>query len=186
MPASPARKAKAKTRRQAARHRRVLLHRGLRHRAVEGGRQPRRRRRPVGIGRSARQSGRHHRGPDRLAQPRPGPRDDLRAAGRRAPRRAHQPGLDRAWRHRQGAVRHGHLRLALGRGRHAPPSSRRWRRSRPRPRRSPRICWRRPRATSSSRTASSRSPAPTSRSRCRWSRSPPTPRTICLTAWSRA
>ena len=45
---------------------------------------------------------------------------------------------------------------------------------------------RRPRTTSSSRTASSRSPAPTSRSRCRWSRSPPTPRTICLTAWSRA
>ena len=31
----PARKAKAKIRRQAARHRRLLLHRGLRHRAVE-------------------------------------------------------------------------------------------------------------------------------------------------------
>ena len=44
----------------------------------------------------------------------------------------------------------------------------------------------RPRTTSSSRTASSRSPAPTSRSRCRWSRSPPTPRTTCPTAWSRA
>ena len=29
-----------------------------------------------------------------------------------------EPDLDRAWRHRQGAVRHGHLRLALGRGRH--------------------------------------------------------------------
>ena len=63
--------------RQAARHRRLLLHRGLRHRAVEGGRQPRRRRRPVGIGGSPRQPGRHHRGPHRLAQPRPGPRDDL-------------------------------------------------------------------------------------------------------------
>ena len=69
----PARKAKAKIRRQAARHRRLLLHRGLRHRAVESGRQPRRRRRPVGIRRSARQSGRHHRDPDRIAQPRPGP-----------------------------------------------------------------------------------------------------------------
>ena len=35
--------------RQAARHRLLLLHRGLRHRALESGRQPRRRRRPVGI-----------------------------------------------------------------------------------------------------------------------------------------
>ena len=173
-------------RRQAARHRRFLLHRGLRHRAVESGRQPRRRRRPVGIRRSPRQSGRHHRGPDRLAQPRPGPRDDLRAGDRRAARHSDQPGVDRPWRHRQGAVRHGHLRLALGRGRSAPRSSRRWRRWRPRPRRSPRISWRRPKTTSSSRTASSRSPAPTSRSRCRWSRSPPTPRTTCPTAWSPA
>ena len=172
--------------RQAARHRRLLLHRGLRHRALEGGRQPRRRRRPVGIRRSARQSGRHHRGPHRIAQPRPGPRDDLRATGRRASWRSDQPGPDRPWRHRQGAVRHGHLRLALDRGRRAPPSSRRWRRWRPRPRRSPRISSRRPKTTSSSRTASSRSPAPTSRSRCRWSRSPPTPRTICPTAWSPA
>ena len=36
-------------RRQAARHRRLLLHRGLRHRALKGGRQSRRRRGPVGI-----------------------------------------------------------------------------------------------------------------------------------------
>ena len=70
--------------RQAARHRHELLHRGLRHRAVGGGRLARRRRRPVGIGRGARQRGRHHRGADRLAQPRPGPRDDLRAAGHRS------------------------------------------------------------------------------------------------------
>ena len=97
-----------------------------------------------------------------------------------------EPGPDRAWRHRQGAVRHGHLRLALGGGRTAPPSSRRWRRWKPRPRRSRRISSRRRRTTSSSRTASSRLPAPTSRSRCRWSRSPPTPRTTCPTAWSRA
>jgi carbon-monoxide dehydrogenase large subunit len=38
----------------------------------KGGRQSRRRRGPVGIGGSARQSGRHHRGADRIAQPRPG------------------------------------------------------------------------------------------------------------------
>ena len=73
----PARKAKAKKRRQAARHRLLLLHRGLRHRAIESGRQPRRRRRPVGIRRGPRQSGRHHRSPDGIAQPRPGPRDDV-------------------------------------------------------------------------------------------------------------
>ena len=59
--------------RQAARHRHELLHRGLRHRAVASGRLARRRRRPVGIGRGARQPDRHDRGADRLAQPRPGP-----------------------------------------------------------------------------------------------------------------
>ena len=133
------RKAKAKVGRQAARHRRLLLHRGLRHRAVEGGRQPGRRRRAVGIRRSPGQSGRHHRDPDRFTQPRPGPRDHFCSTGRRTSRHSDQPGLDRAWRHRQGAVRHGHLWLAFGRGRHVPPSSRRWRRSNPRPRRSPRM-----------------------------------------------
>ena len=45
--------------RQAARHRHELLHRGVRHRAVRGGRLARRRRRPLGIGGSARQSDRH-------------------------------------------------------------------------------------------------------------------------------
>ena len=40
----------------------------------------RRRRRPLGIGRSARQPDRHHRGADRLAQPRPGSRDNVRPA----------------------------------------------------------------------------------------------------------
>ena len=34
-----------------------------------------------------------------------------------AARHPHQPGLDHPWRHRQGAVRHGHLRLAFGRRR---------------------------------------------------------------------
>jgi hypothetical protein len=50
------------------------------------GRLARRRRRPVGIGRSARQPVGTVEVSDRLAQPRPGPRDDLRAARRRAPR----------------------------------------------------------------------------------------------------
>ena len=104
--------------RQAARHRHELLHRGLRHRAVGRGRLARRRRRPVGIGRGARQRGRHDRGADRLAQPRPGPRDDLRPARQPALRRADRQRVDRPWRHRQGADGHGHLRLALRRGRH--------------------------------------------------------------------
>ena len=69
----PARKAKGQVRGQAPRHRLLLLHRGLRHRALEGGRQPRRRRRPVGVSGSSRQSGRHHRDPHGIAQPRPGP-----------------------------------------------------------------------------------------------------------------
>ena len=43
------RKAAAAKKGQAARHRHELLHRGLRHRAVGGGRLPRRRRRPLGI-----------------------------------------------------------------------------------------------------------------------------------------
>jgi carbon-monoxide dehydrogenase large subunit len=53
-----------------------------------GGRFARRRRGPLGIGGSAGQRGRHGRGPDRLAQPRPGPRDHLRPAGIRPFRRA--------------------------------------------------------------------------------------------------
>ena len=82
------------------------------------GRLARRRRRPVGIGRGAGQRRRHHRGADRLAQPRPGPRDDLRPAGQPALRRAARQRVDRARRHRQGADGHGHLWLALRRGRH--------------------------------------------------------------------
>ena len=78
--ASASASARARRERQAARHRLLRLHRGLRHRAVAGGRLARRRRRPVGIGGGARQSDRHGRGAHRLAQPRPGPRDDLRAA----------------------------------------------------------------------------------------------------------
>ncbi len=68
-----ARQSESQDRGQAARHRRILLHRGLRYRALESRRQPRRRCRLVGIGGSPRQSGRHHRDPDRFAQPRPRP-----------------------------------------------------------------------------------------------------------------
>ena len=104
--------------RQAARARLLRLHRGLRHRAERGGRLARRRRRPVGVGGGARQSDGLGGGADRLAQPRPGPRDDLRPAHLAAPRHPHRADHGGARRHRQGAVRHGHLRLALRRGRH--------------------------------------------------------------------
>ena len=57
-------------------------------------------------------------GLDRPPQPRPGPRDHLRPGGlRQARHSAIEQYRHRAWRHRQGAVRHGHLRLALARGR---------------------------------------------------------------------
>ncbi len=68
----PGAQGESQIRRQAARHRRLLLHRGMRHRALESRRQPRRRRGLMGIGGSARQPGRHHRSPDGIAQPRPG------------------------------------------------------------------------------------------------------------------
>ena len=60
----------------------------------------------------------HGRGSDRFAQPRPRPRDDVRAVGLLAPRHSDGECLDRPRRHRQGADGHGHLRLALGRSRH--------------------------------------------------------------------
>ena len=149
---------------QAARRRLLRLYRGLRHRAVGSGRLARRRRRPVGIGGGAGQSDRHGRGPDRLAQPRPGPRDDLRAAGLRAPRHPDRERLDRPRRHRQGADGHGHLRLALGRGRHVGDlQGARQDRGQGEEGRRPRARGVRA-ATSSSRTASSPSRAPTSRS----------------------
>ena len=52
------------------------------------------------------------------SRPRPGPRDDLRAARVRPAWHSDRQRLDGARRYRQGAVRHGHLRLALGRRRH--------------------------------------------------------------------
>ena len=72
----------------------------------------------VGIRRGAGQSDRQRRSPHRLPRSRPGPRDHVRATRFRAARHSDRQCLDRAWRHRQGAVRHGHLRLALRRGRH--------------------------------------------------------------------
>ena len=55
---------------------------------------------------------------DRLAQSRPRPRDHLRAVGLFAPRHSDREHHRRPRRHRQGAVRHGDLWLAVGRGRH--------------------------------------------------------------------
>ena len=112
------RKRESAPQRQAARHRLFDLHRGVRHRAVASGGLARRRRRPVGIRRGAGQSDRLGRGADRLPQPRPGPRDDVRAARLRTARHSDRHRQHRPRRHRQGAVRHGHLRLALRRGRH--------------------------------------------------------------------
>ena len=83
-PASPARREEAEAQRQAARPRLLLLHRGLRPRAVERRRRARRARRAVRGRRGARPPDRHGHRLHRLAQPRPGPRDDLRA-GRRRP-----------------------------------------------------------------------------------------------------
>ena len=160
-PASPARKARVEGEGQAARPRLLLLHRGVRPRAVEHRRRARRARRPVRGRRGARASDRHRHRLHRLAQPRPGPRDDLRAGGRRPARHPDRERRDRPRRHRPHPVRHGHLRQPLARGRrHGDRQGARQDRS-PRARRSPRTCWRRPTPTSSSRTASSRSPAPT-------------------------
>ena len=94
------------------------LHRGLRHRAERGRRLAGCGRGPVGVGGGARQPDGLGGGADRLAQPRPGPRDHLRPAHLAAARHPHRAGHGGARRHRQGAVRHGHLRLALRRGRH--------------------------------------------------------------------
>ena len=149
---------------QAARHRILRLHRGLRHRALGGGRLARRRRRPLGIGGSAGQSDRHGRGSDRLAQSRPGPRNDLRAA------RLRRVSAFR-WRTcRSSTATPTRCRWAWAPTARAPARSacrrspRRSTRSRPRRRRSRAMCSRPPKGTSSSRTGSSRSRAPTSRS----------------------
>ena len=142
-----------------------------------GGRLARLRRRLVGIRRGAGQSDRLGRGADRLPPARPGPRDHVRAARVRAARHPDRERQRRARRHRQGAVRHGHLRLALRRGRHVGDrQGARQGRGQGQEGRRP-SCWKRPRATSSSRTASSPSPAPTSPRPGATSRSTPISRT---------
>ena len=82
------------------------------------------------------------------------------------------------------ALRHGHVRLALAGGGRLGHRPGRRRRSSPRGGRSPPTCWRPARGTSSSRTASSPSPAPTARRPSARSRSPPTSRTTIRPAWS--
>ena len=163
--------------RQAARHRLLDLHRGLRDRAEPGGRLARLRRGPVGVGGSAGQSDRLGRGPHRLPPARPGPRDHVRAGRLRAAR--HPDRERRAWcTATPTRCSSAWAPTARARARSASRrSSRRSTRSRPRPRRSPPTCWKRPKATSCSRTASSPSPAPTSRRPGATSRSTPISRT---------
>ena len=96
--------------RQAARHRRVHLSRSLRHRTVGSRRCPRRARRPLRGRQHPRQPDRQRHGAHRHAQPRPGPRDDVRAACRRHARHSVCQHRGRARRHCENPVRHGHLR----------------------------------------------------------------------------
>ena len=77
-----ARRAAAGREGQAARHRRLHLPRGLRHRAIGGGGIARRARRPVRGGEHPGASDRQRHRVHRHAQPRPGARNDARAAGR--------------------------------------------------------------------------------------------------------
>ena len=108
------------------------------------------------VGGGARPPDRQRHGPHRLAQPRPGARDDLRAARRptvsasRSSRSrsstATPPRSPTAW----APTARARWRSAAAR------SSRRWTRSSPRAARSPPTCWKPPKPTSSSRTASSR------------------------------
>ena len=112
------RKREVRAARQAARHRFCDLHRGVWRCAVIAGRPTRRRCRLMGIRRSAGQSDRLGRGFDRLPSARPRPRDHLRAACLRPARSVHRSGQRAAWRYRYGAVRHGHLRVAVWRRRH--------------------------------------------------------------------
>ena len=150
------RRAEAQEARQAARHRHLHLHRGLRHRAVGGGRRARRARRPLRGGQRPRPPDRQGVDLHRHPQPRPGPRDHLRPDRRRPAGRAGGAGRGRARRHRQDPVRHGHLRLALARGRRLGHRQGRSTRSSTRARKIAAHLLEAAEATSSSRTASSR------------------------------
>ena len=127
----------------------------------------RRARRLLRGGADPRAAGRQRAGAARHPQSRPGPRHDLRADHRLAARRADGEDRDHRGRHRPGAVRHRHLRLALDRGRRlgARPRRDEDRRQGQADRRAS-ARGRRP-ATSLSPTARSRSPAPTGASRSR-------------------
>jgi aerobic carbon-monoxide dehydrogenase large subunit len=76
--------------RQAARHRHLDLHRGLRHRAVGVVGQLGARAGLYEAGTVRVHPDRQRHGAHRHAQPRPGPRDDLRAGGRRQARHRHR------------------------------------------------------------------------------------------------
>ena len=103
--------------RQTARHRHRHLYRGVRHRPLGGRRLAGCARRALRERRGPGASDRQRVDPDRLAQPRPGPRDDVLAAGRRPARHPDRKRRDRPRRHRQDPLRHGDLRLALAGGR---------------------------------------------------------------------
>ena len=113
-----ARKAESREARQAARARLRVVHRGLRPRAVERRRRARRARGPVRGGRGARaiRPAASRCSPARTATA----RATRRRSRRSSPTRLGIP-IDerrrRARRHRPRPVRHGHLRLALARGR---------------------------------------------------------------------
>ncbi len=111
------RRAGGREARQAARHRHRDLYRGLRHRPLGGGRRARRPGRALRDRRDPRPSHRQRHGLHRHAQPRPGPRDDLRPARRRPARHPDRERRGLARRYQQDPVRHGHLRLALARRR---------------------------------------------------------------------
>ena len=113
----PGAQGRVRAARQAARHRPLLLHRGLRHRPLGGGGLARCRRRPVGECQGPLHPHRQGAGDDRHPQPRPGPRDHLRPGGGREAGRALRGHRRHPRRHRQDPGRHGHLRLALAGGR---------------------------------------------------------------------
>ncbi len=111
------RRAASEAKGKLRRRRFLLLHRGLRHRTLGRGRLAGLRRRPVGERQGPLCHDRRRPGVHRHPQPRPGPRDDLRPADRREAGRADRQRRGDPRRHRQDAGRHGHLRLALDRGR---------------------------------------------------------------------
>ncbi len=93
-------------------HRALDLRRGLRHGPLGGDAGG-----GLGLGHDPGRADRQHHRDDRRLAARPGPGDDLRADRRRRARRADRPGQRDPRRHRQGAVRRRHVRLARHRGR---------------------------------------------------------------------